>query len=161
MSNTEPSRGVYRWGLPHQLIIVAGGGTQQFMLDFPYWSAVMARAQTVSVTTNSSGAATVYSGKVRGRVLTISYVKDTFDDGVDFTITTEDTLQNLWVESNVNASEIVNPRQQVHDTVGVATTIDGTRAMRDYVFATNERIKIVIASGGATKAGSFVIISEE
>lgn len=114
--------------------------------------------QSVSVTTASDGTVTAYSDYFTGRIHSIQYVKNSYDDTVDFTITLDNTGEGLWTESNVTASKIVYPRVGVHDLVGVAATLDGTRAMRDAVVAVNDRVKIVLAQGGAAKAGTFKII---
>src|SRR3546814_18979918 len=53
--------------------------------------AMQVRRETVAVTTDASGAATEYTDTVTGRVLGIRYVKGDFDDGVDFTLTSEAT----------------------------------------------------------------------
>lgn len=110
-------------------------------------------AHVVSLTTNGSGAATGYTPVVHGRIARIAYAKTDFADGVDFTIKTEDTGQKLWVDTNINASEAVHP-------VKAATLTDGSMSSLTEVpiFAANERIKIVVASGGDTKTGSFKII---
>ena len=78
-------------------------------------------------------------------------------DGVDFTITTEASGQNLWVDTNINASEVVHPRAQVHDVDGSALTFDGTRKVCEPIAVANERVKIVIAAGGNAKSGTFHI----
>ena len=116
--------------------------------------------KTVSITTDASGDATAYTSEpVNGRILGIIYTKDDFAAGVDFTITTEDTLQNLWVESDVNASKTVAPRQPTHDTAGVASLFAGAgEPVEDHIWAVDERVKIVVAQGGDTKGGTFVII---
>jgi hypothetical protein len=113
---------------------------------------------SVSVTTAADGSATVYSPVITGRVLAVIYVKGTFDNGADFTITAEATAEGLWTESDVNASKAVYPRIGVHDAVGVAATLNGTQAMRDALHLANDRVKIVIAQGGNAKAGTFIII---
>ena len=113
---------------------------------------------SVAVTTASDGSATVYSPVITGRVLAIIYVKTNFTDGVDFTITAEATGETLWTESNVNAAVAKYPRVAVHDTVGVAATLDGTRAMRDAIHVAQDRVKIVLAAGGNATTGSFIII---
>ncbi len=110
--------------------------------------------QSVTVTTNGSGAVTAYVGPVNALLSQIRYVKTDFDDGSTITITSEDTGETLWVQTGVNASATVAPRQAVHSTAGVAATYDGTRATLDLI-AVSGRIKIVIASGGATKTGAF------
>lgn len=121
------------------------------------------QSYTVSVTTASDGTATAYTGAVvNGRILTVIYVKDgtaPYDAGVDFTITTETTLQNVWVESNVNASKNVAPRQATHDTAGVASLYAAAgEPVETPVWAAGERIKIVLAQGGNAKVGAFTII---
>ncbi len=112
---------------------------------------------TVDVQTDSSGDATVYSAAVNGLLSSISYVKDDFADGVDFVITEEDTGRNLWAENNVNAAAIVAPRQPTHSTAGVAALYAAGGVAVNDMIAVSGRIKIVIASGGDTKAGQFVI----
>lgn len=119
---------------------------------------------TVTVTTDSSGDATVFLGSelsdgtmgaITGIILGVIYTKTDFDDGVDFTITTEKTLQNVWVESDVNASKQVNPSLATHDTVGVAAS------SRDYIMAVKERIKVVVANGGSVKTALFTLLYEK
>lgn len=114
---------------------------------------------TVAVTTAADGTATAYtSNAVTGAILMVKYTKTDFADGVDFTITTEDTGQNIWVDTNINASETVYPRVPTHDTAGAALLYaSGGTAVTDRLFAVGERIKIVIASGGVTTTGTFLI----
>lgn len=114
---------------------------------------------TVTVTTASDGSATAYTdGVVMGAVKSIQYVKTDFADGVDFTITAETTGQNLWTDTNINASEIVCPRQPTHDAAGVASLYAGSgEPVEDYIYLARERVKIVIAAGGNAKTGTFHI----
>ena len=112
-----------------------------------------AQAFTVSVTTASDGSATVFSPVVTGRIQQIVYTKDTFANGVDFTITLEDTGQNLWTESNVNASKNVNPRTAADLESGSASVLTEVG-----IYAAAERVKIVIAQGGDELTGSFQIV---
>lgn len=128
----------------------------------------MAYANTYSVTleTDSSGAATGYTSVIPyGKIINVIYTKDDFSDGVDFTITTETTTQNIWVDTNINASETVAPRQAITDTSGDALYYNTALAspaetypVTDYIYCVNERIKVVIASGGAAKSGTFTFI---
>ena len=113
---------------------------------------------TVTVTTDSAGAATKLVA-IHGTILCIQYDKTDYDNGVDFTITTETTLQTVWDEDDVNADKTVCPRQATHSTAGVAATYDGTRAVLDYVYADFENLKIVIGSGGNAKSGVFRIFT--
>ncbi len=122
---------------------------------------------TVIVTTVANGTATAFtSDVVTGRIFSIKYTKTDFGAGTspatepDFTITTEDTAQNIWVESNVSATATRAPRQATHDTVGVASWYNDSsdEAVEDFIYAANERVKIVIAEGGNAKVGTFDIL---
>lgn len=112
----------------------------------------------IPVTTAADGSATVYSPVITGRVHAVQYVKTDFANGVDFTITAEATGETIWTQSDVNASATVYPRAAVHDTAGVAATLNGTQAMRDAVCLATDRVKFVIASGGNAKSGTFNLI---
>lgn len=113
----------------------------------------------VSVTTAADGSATAYSPTVTGRILAIHYVKTDFATGVDFTITAEATGETIWTESNVDASATRAPRQATHSTAGAAALYAaGGTAVNDYVALANDRVKIVIASGGNAKVGAFHVV---
>ncbi|MGB5903805.1 MAG: hypothetical protein WBH00_13235 [Xanthobacteraceae bacterium] len=119
------------------------------------------RLYEVTVTTDASGDATAYVpsvGRARGLLESIQYQKVDFADGVDFTITDEETGENLWVQSNVNASAIVRPRAPTHDQAGTAALYasDGTAVGNK--IAVVSRVKIAIAQGGNAKSGVFRVI---
>ena len=122
------------------------------------------RAITETVTTDASGAATAYipganDARLSGKIINVIYNKTDYDDGVDFTITTETTAQGVWTESDVNASKTVAPRQPTHDNVGAASLYAAAgEAVEDYIHLCAERLKIVIAQGGNAKSGSFTLI---
>ena len=111
-----------------------------------------ATTQTISVTTNGSGAATSYSGMITGQIVRIAYTKDDFASGVDFTITTERDGVTVWTEANVNASEVVTPTTLTQTDVGTDASA------RDFIWVADDRLKIVIANGGAAKVGSFELV---
>lgn len=118
-----------------------------------------AQRLTVDVTTASDGSATAYSDPIAyGLLSQIRYVKTDFDNGSTFTITLEATGETLWTESNVNASATRAPRQATHGTDGTAAlyAAAGT-AVQDKIAIAGDRVKVVIASGGATKTGTFHI----
>lgn len=121
---------------------------------------MFSQRHAVTVTTAADGSATAYTDRaVQGEIVTVSYVKTDFDNGVDFNITTETTLQDVWVEQNVNASAVRSPRQATHGTDGVARLYAaGGAAVGGPVVAAFERIKIVIAQGGNVKTGTFYFI---
>lgn len=115
------------------------------------------RRFVVPVTVSSGGAATEYSPHVSGSLVSIAYVKDDFADGVDFTITAEDSGETLWAEEDVNASAVRHPRAALHSQAGAATTYDGTRAVLGMTTLGVDRVKIVVASGGTSTSGTFHI----
>jgi len=119
-----------------------------------------ARTETIAVTTAADGSATVYSAETyRGPIVSLAYVKDDFDNGSTFTITGEATGVGVWTETGVNASASRSPHLAVHDQVGGAAlyAAAGEAVLGMPVHLVNERLKIVIASGGNAKSGSFVL----
>lgn len=120
-----------------------------------------AERHVVAVTTAADGTATAYSPVLTGKLSQIRYVKTDFAAGVDFTITAEATGETLWTQSDVNASATVAPRQATHTTAGVAALYaGGGSAVLDKIALANDRVKIVIGSGGNAKAGAFHIVME-
>jgi len=120
-----------------------------------------ASTDTVTITTDSSEAGTGYLGPFNGKLNLIAYTKVDYADGVDFTITSETTGQTLWTDTNINASETVAPRHATHTTAGAAAVYaSGGEAVLDSILLAGERIKIVVASGGAAKSGTFRAIVE-
>jgi len=114
---------------------------------------------TIPVTVDASGDATVYSAHISGKIQTIRYVKADFADGVDFTLTAEDTGETIWAESDVNASATRAPRQPTHSTEGSAALYAAAgSAVNDHIAIANDRIKIVVAQGGVSKSGTIIII---
>ncbi len=113
----------------------------------------------VTLTTNGSGAATGYTPTVTGMISHIAYVKTDFANGVDFTITAEATGEAIWSGTDVNASTTVAPRQASHSTAGAAALYaGGGSAVLVPIYVANDRVKIVIASGGDTKTGAFHVV---
>lgn len=121
---------------------------------------IFIRTHAVTVTTNASGAATAYTDEINGILSHIVYVKDDFASGVDFTITAEKTGQNIWVESDVNASAVRAPRQPTHSQTGVPLDYASGGGLVESEIALDGRIKIVIAQGGNAKSGTFYIIEK-
>jgi hypothetical protein len=122
----------------------------------------MIRRFSVTAVTAADGSATAYSPYLSGYIQCVEYVKTDYADGVDFTITAEATGRSIWSESNVNASAIRAPRQPTHTTAGVASLYaSGGTAVNDKIALGRDRVKIVLASGGATKTGTFVITVDD
>lgn len=118
-----------------------------------------AERHAVTVTTNGDGDGTGYTPVVTGKVVQITYTKVDFANGVDFDVTGDRSGVVIWDQDNVNATATVAPRQATHSTGGVAAlyAVGGT-AVNDCVWVANERIKIVVAQGGATKTGTFHVV---
>lgn len=110
---------------------------------------------TKVLTTDGSQACTDYLGPFTGKLDSLVYTKIDFTDGVDFTITKESTGETIWTDTNINATEVVRPRVITQHTDGAANT---TLVIREPILFVNERIKIVIAAGGATKTGRFTAL---
>jgi hypothetical protein len=118
--------------------------------------------EIVTLAVNGSGALTTYTGKVTGRVLQVSYVVDgtnPLDTGGDFTITTEDTAVPILTITNIGVASVsMAPRQATVSVANAAALYAATFAVNDCVYVANERIKIVIANGGASKTGQLHIL---
>ena len=112
----------------------------------------------VTITTDGDGDGEGYTPVVTGRISTIRYVKDDYATGVDFDVTAEATGEVIWDEDDVDASKTVAPRQATHSTAGVAATYDATQAVLDRIAVAKDRVKIVVANGGATKTGVFHVV---
>lgn len=120
-----------------------------------------ASREVVAVTTIADGSATAYSGVVTGKISTVRYAKTDFADGSTITLTCEATGETIWTEANVNASATRAPRQATHTTAGAAALYAAAGvAVNDKIALANDRVKIVIASGGATKSAVFHIVME-
>jgi len=110
----------------------------------------IAELHSVDITTATGGGATGYIGPVRGIVQFITYATGTLASTADVTITLEDSGQNLWTESNVTVADQRHPRTAADLEDGSASTLTELP-----IYAADERIKIVLAQGGNTKAATF------
>lgn len=120
------------------------------------------RRFVVTVTTASDGSATAYTPYLSGYINAIEYIKADYTDGVDFTITAEATGETIWTEANVNAAKVCLPRAATHSTAGVAALYaSGGTAVLERIALGRDRVKIVLAQGGATKTGAFHVIVDD
>lgn len=121
------------------------------------------RKWVVNLTTNSGGAATGYTGTVRGFVEKVQYRKTDFANGVDFAITGDVSGTSVLALTDQNAAGTWYPRAATHSVAGVASLYAGSgTAVNDRVAIGGERIKVVIAQGGDTKVGAVdVFVSDE
>ncbi len=119
-----------------------------------------------TLTTNAAGGVTGYDvgldqdGRTRehvgytGELVSIRYVKDDYAGGVDFTITVNGTAESIWTEDPVNASKIVRPLVLSQDGLGADLV-----TVYQPIVLVEDRIKFVIAGGGDTKSGTFIIVT--
>lgn len=119
----------------------------------------------VDVVTSSDGAATVYTtAPVTGRLGHVVYDPSTaspFATGVQIAITLERTGIGLWTQAGLDAAAVKSPTAPIHDALGVARNPTSTAVATEIggpIYAANERVKVVVASGGAAKQGTFRIV---
>lgn len=117
-----------------------------------------AERHKVTLTTDGSGDAIGYTPHVTGRVLAVIYTKTDFATGVDITVTAEATGQPILALTDQNASGVWYPRQQVHGATGTGLTYNGTQTVHEAVTLANDRVKIAVAQGGASKVGDVTVI---
>lgn len=116
------------------------------------------RRFVVPATVNASGDATVYSPPVYGSLISITYVKSTYANGVTFVVTAETTTETLWSEAAVNATATRYPRAPTATTAGVASLYAaGGTAVNARIALGGDRVKIVVSLGGVSTTGTFHI----
>ncbi len=119
------------------------------------------RKFTVVATSDGSQVGTHYTPYISGYIESVQYVKagsGGYTDGVDFTITADETGENIWTDTNINASEVVRPRAATCTTAGVAAAYaSGGEPVNDRIALGRDRVKIVLAQAGASKTGTFVV----
>ena len=114
---------------------------------------------TATITTNGSGAATVYLGdQVRGRIICFKYAPGTIDTGADLTITGETSAVAILTKADAGTATVwyypLAIANQVSD--GAASAISEVP-----VWVYVEKIKVVVAQGGDTKTGTITVWVEE
>ncbi len=118
------------------------------------------RKVSVSITTDSSGDGTGFTPIVNGRLLSVEFSRPGsggYDATADFTITTDADAQSLLSVADVSASAVWHPRQPTHDTSGVASLYASSgEPVESQIPIANDRLKVVVAQGGDTLAGTFI-----
>jgi hypothetical protein len=116
----------------------------------------------LDLTVNADGAATAYTSEpVTGRVLQLRYVPDgtaPLDTGADLTITGEVTGVAIATLTNIGTSAFTKvPRQATHGVTGTALVYSGNHDVAEPVYLAGERVKCVVAQGGASKLGTLYV----
>lgn len=113
----------------------------------------MMQEVSATITTNASGAATVYLGtSLTGRVHAIKYAPGTLDTGAGLVVTGETTAVPIITKASAGTSTVwYYPRAFANKVTDGAAFTDVTEDVR----ILRERIKVVVASGGNTLTGTI------
>ncbi len=114
----------------------------------------------VAITTDASGAATVYLGSaIRGYLVALLYRPGTLETGTDLTITAETSGIPILTKVNLGTgNSYLFPRAlptNANSATGPLGTIPSER-----IPLLKERIKVVVAQGGNVLAGTMEAIYE-
>jgi len=118
------------------------------------------QSETVAIAVDASGDATVYSSVIRGTLRHLRYLPGTLDTGADLTVTLETSGIEVLAKLNAGTSDITySPQQKVQKNADGADALFSTgNEVRTPIFIANERVKIVVAQGGVSMAGSIIIV---
>lgn len=116
----------------------------------------------IPVTTDAGGDATAFTAVTFGRILQVRYVPDgtsPIDTGADLDITLKESGVVVANHDNIGTSAFTKVyRQPTHAIDGSASLYAaGGEPTEDHIFVAGEPIKLVIASGGNAKSGTFYI----
>ena len=114
-------------------------------------------SEEISFTTDGSGDATVYSSGVSGRIHRIKYGKGDMGGSTNLTITSETHTDSIFAMAVGATDRDMYPRVALVGNTGVALTAP---AYDHYIVQSDDRLKVVIDTGGATKTGSVTIFYE-
>ena len=113
---------------------------------------------SIAVASAADGTGTSYSEVVEGFVEMVKVTLGTLDTGAaDLTITDEETGAAIVTMTNITDGMTVHPRAATHDVAGAAALYAAGGAAVNDKIPVNGRIKVVVAQGGATKAGSIKV----
>lgn len=118
------------------------------------------RLSRITVLTDASGNATVYSDAFSGVVLGIKVTRGTLTSGaVDVTVTVDGTAQPVVTLTNIAADTWIYPRVPVQDEAGAnALFAAGGTSLREPVPVSADRLKFVVAQGGNALTGSIDVL---
>jgi hypothetical protein len=119
------------------------------------------KTEAIPIVTAPDGTATIYSSNLTGRVLEVRVVvpgSGGLAATTDITITNETTGTAILTATDRNGSATYCPRQATHSVAGAAAlyAASGT-AVNDYCYLAGQRLKIVVAQGGDTLAGTLYV----
>lgn len=116
----------------------------------------------ISLAVDASGDLTTYSDTaLRGKILAIRFVNTDLAATTDITMTCEKSGMAVLTLTDQNGSATVMPRGATHSTAGAAALFaGGGAAVLDAIPIAGERLKVVVAQGGASKTGALHIYVE-
>lgn len=108
--------------------------------------------ETVDISCDADGDGTAQLGPFTGFLDAIFFDKGTFADTADFSVTVARTAEAVAGRANLTADAVVRPRVTPHGITGVA--LDALTVLeRPFLF--NDYLNVVVAQGGASKAGAI------
>jgi hypothetical protein len=113
---------------------------------------------SVSVVTDESGDAVVYTPALNGMIRSVRYVKPDsggLDNDSDIDIVTDKGAVVVWDKDDLAASAVIYPMVQAQDNTGA--DVAGSYAP---IPVCDERIKITVANGGNAGTGTFEFLIE-
>ena len=117
----------------------------------------MLHKTSVDITTDSSGDATVYLGSnIRGYLVALKYTIGDIATTGDLTITGETSGTPILTVANATSDAYWYPRAPANKVADNSAITDSA----ELIPIVRERIKVVVAQGGATKSGSIEAIYE-
>lgn len=119
----------------------------------------MLQKYDASILTDALEAATVYLGScLRGRIIAVLYAPTTIDGGATLTITGETTGVPILTKANAGTDAAwFYPRAVCHKVADGAEITDSAADICVY----DERVKVVIASGGAAATGTITLLVDD
>ena len=114
---------------------------------------------TATITTHvSDGSATSYLGScIRGRVVAIKYDPGSIATGAGLTITGETTGVVVLIKASAGTAIV-----WYYPVAAANKVADGSAATAEVeVWLYNERLKVVVASGGNSKTGTITLYVDE
>lgn len=112
------------------------------------------------IVTDASGDATVYlfhgiNRKLNGFISVIKYTPGTIDTGADLVITGESNGIPILTITNAGTSDVFYYPRALANAVADAAA---ATASSEYIPIKDDRIKVVVAQGGAAKTGQIEVI---
>lgn len=128
-----------------------------------------AERHRIALTTDTTSGVTAYTTGpgVTGKIQSIIYYQHAtvpFTTTCDLTISVEGTSQVIYSTTGLDASEVISPRIPIHNTTGAvlasstAAAAGSIATQTDYIYLANDRVKVVVASAGASKQGTVDVI---